>query len=242
MPTRKHSRRASLDRAPRESFLGLLLDPIDTLTETIYSVLMAMAVTVAYRVFMFADSGSSFSGDYGTRLAFAMLGGALAWGIIDGMLYAVLEVLQRGERLRLLQYIQTAETEESAVAVVAQELDFILEPITSDRQRRMLYLDILEHLRDGHPQPVRLQRGDLLGALASVLVAVVAVLPSLVPFVLLPRDTALAIRLSNVVSFVVLFGAGYSWGKHTYTNPWRTGLFLATFGLVMVLIAILLGG
>ena len=53
---------------------------------------------------------------------------------------------------------------------------------------------------------------------------------------------ALAIRVSNVVSFVVLFIAGYQWGKHTGANPWRTGLLLFAVGAIMVLIAIPLGG
>jgi hypothetical protein len=60
--------------------------------------------------------------------------------------------------------------------------DFILEPITSEAQRRELYLDILEHLHEGEPQPVGLQHEDLAGTLGSVLVAVLAVLPSLSPF------------------------------------------------------------
>jgi len=60
---------------------------------------------------------------------------------------------------------------------------------------------------------------------------------------LLLRSTyALAFRVSNVVWFIVLFIAGYQWGRHTGANPWRTGLLLFAVGAIMVLIAIPLGG
>jgi VIT1/CCC1 family predicted Fe2+/Mn2+ transporter len=97
-------------------------------------------------------------------------------------------------------------------------------------------------LRGGSPRPVGFKREDFAGALGCVLVAVLAILPSLLPFVLLRNDLALAIRASNVVSFVMLFVAGYQWGQHTGASPWKTGALLVTVGLVMVLIAIPLGG
>ena len=226
---------------PRVGFLGHLLDPIDRLSETIYSVLIALIFTLAYRILML-NNDFSFSSGYGFNVSFAILGAALAWGIIDGIMYALISVFQRRERHRLLQQIKTAKTMETAVTIIADELDFILEPITSSEQRDALYVDILDHLREGKSQKVGLQREDVVGALGSVLVAFLAVLPSLVPLMLLPQNTALAIRISNFVSFIVLFSAGYGWGKHTHTNPWQTGLLLAGVGLIMVLIAIPLGG
>ena len=80
------------------------------------------------------------------------------------------------------------------------------------------------------------------GGAASVLIAVLAVLPSLLPFVLLRNDHALAIRVSNIVSFLVLFYSGYEWGKYTGTNALRTGLILVGVGVLLVAIAIPFGG
>lgn len=100
----------------------------------------------------------------------------------------------------------------------------------------------VEHLREGKPQPVTLTHDNVIGGFGSVLVAVIAVLPSFAPFLLFYKNPALAIRLSNVVSFVMLFIYGYQWGQHTGASPWKTGLLLAAVGAVMVLIAIPLGG
>lgn len=166
----------------------------------------------------------------------------LAWGVIDGIVYVLTEVFERGEKHRILRYIESADTPEEAIEAIADELNFILEPITHEAQRAALYTEILEHLHDSRPQPVRLKHEDLTGGLASVLVAVLAVIPSLLPFALLRSDQALAIRVSNIISFGVLFYAGYEWGKYTGTNSWKTGLLLVLVGVLLVAIAIPFGG
>jgi hypothetical protein len=228
---------------PKESFLGRLLDPIDRLSESIFSILILLTFTLAFRIIKLgADPHQQIPSSYVNELLIGAAGATLAWGIIDGIMYALMAMFERGERHRLLRQLQTAHTDEEGVQIVANELDFILEPITGEQQRQMLYQDVLEHLRDGTAQPVRLSREDIAGGFGSVLVAVIAVLPSFIPFLIFYNNPALAIRASNVVSFVVLFILGYQWGKHTGADPWRTGLLLAAIAGIMVLIAIPLGG
>ncbi len=240
--TKKSSRLIRQSTAPEGSFLGSFLggflDPIDVLSTIFFSVLFALLFTLGYGIFIHISGANlSFSSGYGMDLFIAILGAVTAWGIIDGVMYVMTNVFQRGERHRLLQSLQMADSTETAIEIMADELDFILEPITTDEQRHDLYLDISNHLCKGQPQKVGLQQEDVLGALATVLVSVLAVLPSLLPFLVLPNNTMLAIRISNLVSFVILFGMGYSWGKYTHTNPWRTGMFLIILGLIMALVA-----
>lgn len=226
---------------PDSSFIGRLLDPIDRLSETIYSVLILLTFTLAYRIFR-PDEATDLPGEYIYELLLAAVLATLAWGIIDGIMYILTETLERGERHRILWEIQTASAEPEALEVIAGEFDYILEPITGETQREALYKDVLEHLRDSQPRPVGIKREDFGGALACVLIAIVAVLPSLVPFVLFLRDPELAIRLSNVVSFAVLFVSGYKWGRYTGSSPWRTGLTLVGVGVLLLAVAIPLGG
>ncbi|MFN3981916.1 MAG: hypothetical protein ACK4SA_16190 [Caldilinea sp.] len=223
--------------------MSRLLDPIDRLAETIFSILILLSFTLAFRIIALgAEPSQPIPSSYVNELLISAAGATLAWGIIDGIMYALIAVFERGERHRLLANLQSAQTMEEGVDIVADEFDFMLEPITSEAQRKMLYADVFEHLREGKPQPVTLTRDDVVGGLGSVLVAVVAVLPSFVPFLLFHDNPALAIRLSNVVSFVMLFIYGYQWGRHTGASPWKTGFLLAAIGAVMVLIAIPLGG
>ncbi|NGP54693.1 hypothetical protein [Thioalkalivibrio sp. XN8] len=232
---------------PKETILsnvlGEFLEPIDALFTIFYSVLFALIFTLSYSVLIYHGViSSSFAGGYGQELFVAILGAVTAWGIIDGVVYVLGEHLPRRERYRLLRYVQSTASEEEAAAAIAYELDFILAPITSDEQRRSLYHEINGYLSQAEPQAIGIQRQDLVGAAATALLSVVAVLPSLLPLLLLPDDTALAIRISNVVSFAVMFAAGYGWGLHTDTNPWKIGLLLSSVGLAMVLVAMLLGG
>jgi len=226
---------------PKEGFLAHLLDPIDRLAETIYSVLILLTFTLAFRLFHLAP-GETVTSEYVNELLVGAFLAIVAWGVIDGIVYVLTEVFERGEKHRILWYIESADTAAEAAEAVANELDFILEPITSESQRQSLYAEILDHLRGSKPQPVRLKREDLTGGAASVMVAVLAVLPSLLPFAVLRNDHVLAIRVSNIISFAVLFYSGYEWGKYTGTNPVKTGLLLVGVGVLLVAIAIPFGG
>lgn len=230
-------------RPNNDGFIARLLDPIDWLSQTVYTVLILLTFTLAFRIVLLTDlSGreaitSQFSG-----LVIAAVSATLAWGLIDSLMYIILSVFERGERQRILHNINGARTEEEEIAAIADELDYILEPITSDEKRKALYLDVLEHLRGSKPRPVRLKREDVTGGLGSLIVTILAMLPSLTPLLLLQGNPEWAIRVSNLVSFIVLFICGYAWGRHTGSRPWRTGLFLLLAGLAMVMIAIPLGG
>lgn len=179
---------------------------------------------------------------YSNDLLIAALGAIFTWGVIDGLMYILMEVFQRSERHRLLHLLQGAENDAERVDTLADELDYILEPITDETEREQLYQSMLRHLHTAQPQPIGVKREDFTGALGTLVVAVIAVIPSLIPLVVLRHNYDLAIRVSNVISFIVLFHAGYSWGASTGVNPWRTGLTLITAGVTMVAVAIPLGG
>jgi VIT1/CCC1 family predicted Fe2+/Mn2+ transporter len=230
-------------RPPRPGLFARLLDPIDWLAETIYSVLIVLTFTLVYQAVRFqADTQQLLSRDDMALLLVAAFGCTLAWGLIDGLMHVLLEVFQRGERYRLLHQVQTAASEQAGIAAIAEELDYVLEPITDAEQRDELYRKAYLALREGERRPVGLRREDLAGALGCVLVAVVAVIPPLLPLWILRDHGFLAIRVSNIVSFVVLFFAGYRWGIHTGASPWKTGLLLTAVAALMVAIALPLGG
>jgi VIT1/CCC1 family predicted Fe2+/Mn2+ transporter len=229
--------------SPESGFLGGLIDPIDRLSETIFSILILLTFTLAFRVLRLSDnSGQVSSAENVNELLIGALGAVLAWGVIDGVMYALIAFFERGERHRLLNKIQSAESDPEAVEAIAADLDYILEPISNDGERRLLYQSILEHLRNSQPRRIGFKREDFTGALGHVLVAILSVLPSLIPLFLFRHNDELAIRASNLVSFIVLFIVGYHWGKYTGANAWKTGLLLMTVAVVMVLIAIPLGG
>lgn len=74
---------------------------------------------------------------------------------------------------------------EEARDLTAGEFDFSLESITGQQQRQALCAAMMEHLCDSKRQPAGFQSKDLIGSVASVVVPVLAVVPSLIPLVLL---------------------------------------------------------
>ena len=222
---------------------GQLLDPIDQLSEAIFSILILLSFTLAFRLFVpEPQAGTPSADEYVYNLLVAAFSATVAWGIIDGIMHVLVSVLQRGESYRFLRRIQAADTQEAGVAVVAEEFDWVLEPISDEGKRRALYKSVLGHLTSSRPQAIGVKLEDLAGALGCVLVAIVAVLPSLVPFAVLHSRPLAAIRVSNVVSFVMLFAYGYLWGQYTGSSPWKTGVSLFVAGAVMMLVVISLGG
>lgn len=198
---------------------------------------------LAYGVIRFSGAHDlPVSHEYVNELLLGALSAVLAWGMIDGIMYALLSTFERGERHRLLKDIQAASSDQEAIDLVAEDMDYLLEPITSEDERKALYSNILKHLQNSRPRRIGLKGEDLAGVVGHVLVAVLAVIPSLVPFVVLRSNYDLAMIVSIIVSFIVLFAAGYRWGRYTGANPWITGLVIMSVAAALVLIAFLLGG
>jgi hypothetical protein len=217
--------------------------PIDALTASIYSILIVLTFTLAFTVVKrWPGYNQPIPEGFGSELFIAVLGAAVAWALIDGLMLALLSVLERGEKHRFLQALQAADSDEQAVEVIADEFDFVLEPIASETKRHLLYADVLEHLRESQPQPVGFQREDFVESLVTAVVAIIAAAPALLPLWLLRDDPLAALRAANIVSFIVLFILGYRWGVYTGANRWKTGLLLTGFGVILMAIAIPLGG
>ena len=65
--------------------------------------------------------------------------------------------------------------------------------------------------------------------------------PVVLPFLFF-ADVRLAVRLSNLIAIVMMFGVGYSLANHAGFNPWWTGPGLVALGVALVAITIALGG
>lgn len=249
MSTARPSPRRSPRRPPPpsegwvEALVARFLAPIDALTAAIYSILIVLTFTLAFTVIKrWPGYNQPIPEGFGAELFFAVLGAAVAWALIDGLMLALLSMLARGEKHRFLQALQAADSDEEAAAVIADEFDFVLEPIASEKKRAMLYADVLEHLRDSEPRPVGFQREDFVEGLGAAVVAIAAAAPSLLPLWLWRDDALAALRISNIVSFIILFILGYRWGRYTGANPWKVGALLLLAGVLLMAIAIPLGG
>ena len=220
----------------RNSFSARHLDPASHMGEILFGLIMTLTFTLAAGIVIEEE------GREGARaMLIGILGCNLAWGIIDGVLYVLGQVFDRGRIRRIGFHLRQAATDDDARRLVADELDATLVPMTDAPVRRGLYDSIVERTRrvPAGPNPVR--REDLLGALAACWVVFACSFPAVLPFLLLD-DVALALRISNAILIGLLFFIGWRAAQHTLARPWLAGLAFMLVGVLLVAVAIPLGG
>jgi VIT1/CCC1 family predicted Fe2+/Mn2+ transporter len=215
--------------------LDRYLSPGDSLSEILFGLIMTLTFTLGAGIFVREDP------DAARELLIATVGCNVAWGLIDGLMYLAGQRFERGRRARLADAIRGEPDEERAVRLVAGEVDELLERVTEPSDRASLYRRIVRSVREGAPPSVRLSREDLYGALASFALVFFCSLPAALPF-LFVAEPWFALRISNAILIALLFAVGYRWARHTNLAPLRFGFALMVGGLLMVLVAIALGG
>jgi hypothetical protein len=127
-----------------------------------------------------------------------ILGCNLAWGIIDGVLYVLGQVFERGRLRRIGVHVRQATSEAEATRVVAGEFDEALVPVSDESARQRFYGSILQHVRSTQLAPNHVRREDVLGGLAAGWLVFACSFPAVLPFLILD-DPHLALRVSNAI-------------------------------------------
>lgn len=215
-------------------FIRRKLNPADRLGEILFGLIMALGIIGAVRVGEEEVSKRS--------LFIAILGCNLAWAVVDGVMYALVELFERGRKLKLLRKVQASSSDATALEQVREELGPTLEPLAPPEVLTGFYGEVLKSVRGaGELKQASVHRDDVLGGLAVALVIMLATFPVLVPYLVI-RDTTRAVRVSELIAVVLLFLLGYKWGRMVGTNPWKLGFALTLVGGILVGVTILLGG
>jgi len=219
----------------RQSFVRRYLDPTESLGEVMFGLIMVLTFTLGAGLIVKEGTEAT------TRMLLGILGCNVAWGLIDGAMYVMSSMLERSRKARLLQSVQKAASEEDALAMIGQELDPRLEPFTSLEERTRLYPAVLDRLVKVTPERTLVKKEDICGAIVIFWLVFLSTIPAVVPFLVF-RDRFVALRVSNLLLLTMLFLVGYRWARVTHSNPWIVGSILLLAGLVMVAIAMALGG
>ena len=207
-----------------------ILDPIARMSEVLFGLIMALTFTTTLELTAGRD-------DVRTLLV-GVTGCNIAWGLVDAVMFLIASMIGRGHGLLTIRAVRAAARPDDAHRAIAAALPPVLSAVLTrddlDRVRQRLV---------GMPDlaPPTLTRDDWLGALAVFLLVFLSTCPVVVPFLFF-TDVGLAVRLSNVVAIVMMFGVGYTLAKHAGFSPWRTGLGFVALGVVLVAITIALGG
>jgi len=209
------------------------LDPSTRLGEVLFGLIMALGITGAVR-FGLAEANNR-------ELFIAVVGCNVAWGIVDGVMFAMLALFERARKTRIMNVALHAPTDQAALDAIHQELGNRLEPLMTSAERVQVYQWVLDQARRSEREQARIHRGDLLGGIAVGTLILLATLPVAAPFLVFSNATT-AVRISHLISLAMLFGIGWWWGRTVGTNPLHSGAGIAGVGLALVLITIALGG
>lgn len=220
----------------RTSLLHRYLDPSTSLAEILFGLIMTLTFTLSAGLII-EDEGRE-----GAReLLIAVIGCNIAWGIIDGVLYLVGQLFDRGRLRRLGRAIRISDNHEDAVALVASELDPLVANLLPARETHALYVRIAQNIVSKPEAETSITRQDWLGALMSFVLVFLSGMPAAIPFLLID-DARLALRVSNAVLVGLLFFSGYWWARYTVSRPVLVGICFLLIGIVLVAAAIALGG
>lgn len=220
----------------KQRFAERHLDPSDRLEEVLCGLIMVLDFTLI-------AGFTAGTGEQAVRhLLFAALGCNVAWGVIDGALYVMGSLTERRQRRKFLLRLRHAASEHEAFLALSGQLDPLLEPETSAEERTRICGLLLPLMSQLQLPEESIIKDDILGSIAIFWIDFTAVFPAAIPFLIFRHDPRFALRVSNALMLGLLFAVGVTWGKYNRVSPWLTGFCTMLIGLVLVGVAIALGG
>jgi VIT1/CCC1 family predicted Fe2+/Mn2+ transporter len=208
------------------------LEPVESLGEVLFGLIMVLTFTL----------GAALTAGYESGLLLAAVGCNVAWGIIDAVLFVLSTRFERSRRHRLARAVRDAPDGEAALALIRAELDPGLATVTEPADRERLYQGVHDLIRRGSAEPVAFTREEWMAGLSVFVLVAATALPAALPFLVLPDDPQLALRVSNALLVALLFVVGFRWARFVDLAPWKAALLISSLGVALVVVAIALGG
>ena len=209
-----------------------VLDPIARTSEVLFGLIMALTFTGTFGV---ATAGR----EEVRTLLVGMIACNIAWGLVDAVMFLMSSMTERGHNRLMIRGVRDAATPEQAHRIVRDALPPVVASILSTEDFEKLRRGLVR--MEGLPGRASLTREDWLGALAVFLLVFCSTFPVVIPFLVF-STAQVALRVSNLIAIVMLFFLGYWLGQHGGYPPWPTGFSMVLLGVVLVAIAIALGG
>ena len=167
------------------------------------------------------------------------LGCNLAWGIIDGVLYLMGCLAEKGRGLLTFRAVRKTTDPKEAQRCIADALPSVVASVLEPVELESLY-QRLKQLPEP-PDHARLRKDDWLGAVGVFLLVFLCTFPVVIPFIFM-HNAGPALRVSNAVAIVMLFLTGYAFGRMTGRHAWLVGISMVVLGLILVGLTMALGG
>jgi hypothetical protein len=216
-------------------FVPRYLDPASRLGEVLFGLIMVLTVTLTAGL-------TAADGRAGVRqLLFAAIGCNFAWGIIDAVMYLMNCVTVRSGKVRFIKDVQRASNVDAALVIVQNEIEPELQELLTSEDAEALSRSVLKHVAQVKVAERTLTKDDFYGAVACFWLVFVSCFPAAIPFLIFSQPH-FALRISNFLLIALLFLVGQKWAQYVGTNRLVAGLTMVAIGLLLVSVAILLGG
>ncbi len=204
--------------------------------EVIYGVIIAMTFTSVLRELPVAP------GLVVSSVALTALACCAAWGIADGLFYLwERNYLVRMEN-RIIASARAPGERDAAVSMIAGQFDDTILRNVPAEQRTRFYHRLAELLADTEGRRRVTPAESAVIVLGTFLRSAVAGLIVVAPFYLI-GDPGTALRVSNLLGILLLFGVGALRAiEGGIASRLTTGLGTALIGIIVTVITIVLGG
>jgi hypothetical protein len=205
--------------------------------EVIYGVIIAMTFTSALRDLPWAFLERMVV----ERTVYTALFCCMAWGVADGLFYLWERNYLIRQENEIIALSKSAQTEPAVSLVEAQLDDTVLRNVPGE-QRLELYRKLVQFLSGaGAREKVSVREGlTIIGGtfIRSALAGVVVVLP-----LFATTDVDLALKVSNLLGILLLFGVGYLRAQdRDFLHRIVMGAGTAMIGIVITVITVVMGG
>jgi VIT1/CCC1 family predicted Fe2+/Mn2+ transporter len=209
-----------------------VLEPNERISEVLFGLIMVLTFTGSLSV---AEAGRE---DVKVMLIGA-LGCNIAWGIIDGVLYLMGCLAEKGRDLITYRAVRRTTDSKKAHRLIADALPSVLASVVQPAELEAMY-QRLQKLPEP-PERARLGGSEWRGALGVFLLVFLSTFPVAVPFIFI-QNAMTAMRVSNAVAIVMLFLTGAAYGRCVGRSPWVFGVSMVILGAVLVAMTMALGG
>lgn len=218
--------------APAPASQRRVLEPFDRVSEVLFGLIMVLTFTGSLSI---AEAGRD---DIRTMLVGA-LGCNLAWGIIDGVFFVMGNLADRNRELHFMRSLRVAPDQAAAAKIVAE----VLPPLVAANLQPAELEAVGDRLRHLPAPPARtgFKAEDWHGALGVFFLVFFTTFPVVLPFIFMSNSRE-ALRISNLIAVVMLFGAGFAFGRIIGRSPWLAGIGFVFLGSTLVGLTIALGG
>lgn len=209
-----------------------VLEPQERISEVLFGLIMVLTFTGSLSV------ATADRAEIRTMLIGA-LGCNLAWGIIDGVLYLMGCLADKGRNLMIYKAVRKATDLQKAHQLIAGALPRVVASILQPSELETMRQRLIQL-----PEPskrARLGKTDWWGALGVFLLVFLSTFPVVLPFIFM-LNAMLAMRVSNGIAITMLFITGAAYGRCMDRSPWGFGIAMVVLGGALVALTMAFGG